>query len=126
MLVTGESLKHVRLENHVTVRGNTRDKHGIYPRFRVTHYEAVVLIDAATVQAHVSPKTGDLYFLELIVPLQAYFRILKGIRSPEAPANITRARQVRGAKRWAVRLDRARTGNFRRDTVVFIPRELTA
>lgn len=120
MLITGEAVRHVTLTSRVTVQHPERNSKGERPRFRVTQYEASVLINASAVSARVSPRDGSLYYLELIVPIQTYFRILKGVRSPEAPSNITRARQVRGARKWVTRLDRARTGHFRRDSTVFL------
>lgn len=120
MLVTGDALHRVPLTERVTVRAGQRDHRGEWPRFRIMRYEATVLICAAIVQGHISPKDGTLWYLELTVPLQNYFRVIKGVRSPESPSGITRAKQNRGAKKWVVRLDRARPGKPFDDRTVFL------
>lgn len=114
MLVIGSALQRITLPDRVTVVSLEEE------RFRVTRYEASVLIIADAVQAHVHPRSHELWYFRLRVARQRFFGLLKGIRSLESPSGVTRARQSPGACKWVPRHDRAHTGQFATVRSVFV------
>ena len=100
-----EEIHRLQIADRVTVVSNEGD------RWRVTRYEATVLVNSGAVVAHVNAKRpADLYYFRLRVPRQRYFSLLRGIRSPEAISGITRMQQPKGSRQWAPHFDKACCG----------------
>lgn len=113
MLVTAkDEMSRLLTTNIVTVNSREGD------RFRVTRYEASILVGALAVQAHVRHNKHDDFYFRLIVSRQRYYSLLKGVRSPASPSGVTRAHQPANSKRSVPHYDRVKCGIFSRTTSI--------